>query len=935
MAYDIQGIVDPKEVEFIKNLNTNLNESTASLIKFLEKQSQYKKLIDEAAASTDNTNKKTNEYAKLLNKAADDQNKLTATAKDLETQQKQLTQTEAKLLTVNSEANKTLVKSQQEYQKSAAEIKLKIKAQQAEKGSIDQLSAVNSILEKRLKAVNLTTEEGRKKADLLRSAIDKNNVKIKENSSALSAQKINIGNYGSAFSNLITQFKNGEISSKQLATGIIGIGKAMAKAILMNPILLAIAAIIGAIVGLVKVFKSTDEGATAFAGVMKALGNIIDVLVDRLVSFGKLLFDIITLDFKGMKENAVDAFGGIGKAIGDAARAGWEYAQVLDAIEDRESASLTRAAKLRKEIEELTVASKNRNLGSTEQIRLAELAMKKSKELSELEVGFSKQKTEAEKNNLASLIEGDNLTVKSKQELLEEWLKIDDLQLQSELEKNKQFANFYNKNEKDFQKLQKLRAGDVDNETSLVTETRRLQTSLFTFKVDLRRDEEASLKESQERKIKDAENLSQKELNEVTKTQTAKIGIDEKYFSEDTKKQLAFLTRKLEIYKGNEDETLKIQTDIDNLKLKESEAIQKKGLDLWKKQLEAWKNIEDEKKKKAEETAKEQAKIDQLYIEAAIADKQRQYEMEVAIIEATAKNETDKREKIHVLNQKTIDEEIQNAQDMLQFLDLTSEEEIYWIEKIKDLKHEAALAEMEDDTKTAEEKKKKILEYMDAVKSIGSALFAFSINKTQGELTALEDKNKKGLISDQEYAKQKSKLELKQAKQQKMQALFEIAINTASAIVQALPNVALAIMAGVLGAIQAATVLATPLPVALAKGSKNAPKEFIAGEAGRELVTLKTGEVLMANKATLFSGNKFKGATVFSNPETEKIMSSTEHKGFGAVSFSDSKLLKKLDSVEKAIKNKKEWILDNEYRVIGDQTPTQRNIYLNRLKYGR
>jgi len=132
---------------------------------------------------------------------------------------------------------------------------------------------------------------------------------------------------------------------------------------------------------LYKAFMSTDSGATAMASTLKAIGNVMDVLIDRAVSYYKMLLSLVTFDWEGVKKNATDAFGGIGKTIGDAAKAGWNFAQVMDNIADRESASLVRQKQLRKEIEELTQASKNRLLGTSEQIRLAELATKKAKEL--------------------------------------------------------------------------------------------------------------------------------------------------------------------------------------------------------------------------------------------------------------------------------------------------------------------------------------------------------------------------------------------------------------------------------------------------------------------------------------------------------------------------------------------------------------------------
>lgn len=64
--------------------------------------------------------------------------------------------------------------------------------------------------------------------------------------------------------------------------------------------------------------------------------------------------------------------------------------------------------------------------------------------------------------------------------------------------------------------------------------------------------------------------------------------------------------------------------------------------------------------------------------------------------------------------------------------------------------------------------------------------------------------------------------ELKLAKQRKAIAIFEIIIDTAKAVAKSSPNVAQMILAGVLGAVQLATVIAQPLPQ-YAKGVKQLP----------------------------------------------------------------------------------------------------------------
>lgn len=85
---------------------------------------------------------------------------------------------------------------------------------------------------------------------------------------------------------------------------------------------------------------------------------------------------------------------------------------------------------------------------------------------------------------------------------------------------------------------------------------------------------------------------------------------------------------------------------------------------------------------------------------------------------------------------------------------------------------------------------------------------------------------------EEDLDRQRRRIQRRQAARQKALSLFEIGINTASAVVQALPNIPLSILIGALGATQAAIVASTPLP-ALAQGGFFSGPALI-GEAGRE-----------------------------------------------------------------------------------------------------
>lgn len=306
-------------------------------------------------------------------------------------------------------------------------------------------------------------------------------------------------------------------------SSVTGLGKAL-WALVANPIGATIAVIVGSLTLLYKAFTSTDTGAVALEGTFKSLGNIIDVLWDRTMSYYKMLGSLFTLDWQGFKKNATDAFGGIGSSIRDAASAGWEYAQTMDSIADRESASLIRTNKLKAEIEELKNLSKDSNKTATEKMELAQKAMDKEIELNAIEKGFLKERNEAETKNLASKIQIGKLTMAQKEEQLKQWLEIDDRELESTMEKDAAFREFVNKNEEEFQNLQKAKAEEFQKDQEFFKETRRLQKTLSSEKKEILQQEEEARKQH---------------------FQNLQDGIDKAFIEEQNKLKEQYLDKKL------------------------------------------------------------------------------------------------------------------------------------------------------------------------------------------------------------------------------------------------------------------------------------------------------------------------------------------------------------------------------------------------------
>lgn len=144
--------------------------------------------------------------------------------------------------------------------------------------------------------------------------------------------------------------------------------------------------------------------------------------------------------------------------------------------------------------------------------------------------------------------------------------------------------------------------------------------------------------------------------------------------------------------------------------------------------------------------------------------------------------------------------------------------------------------------------------YSNMFKSITQALFESQLIKYEKEQQAnkqmldaiLQDENasdKKKEQARKEFNEREAEINRKKAKAQKDAALVQIAIDTATAIVKALPNFALAAAVAGFGALQSAIVANTQIP-AFKDGTENAPAGLaITDEEGPELRIGRDGRI--------------------------------------------------------------------------------------------
>lgn len=179
---------------------------------------------------------------------------------------------------------------------------------------------------------------------------------------------------------------------------------------------------------------------------------------------------------------------------------------------------------------------------------------------------------------------------------------------------------------------------------------------------------------------------------------------------------------------------------------------------------------------------------------------------------------------------------------------------------IFDAKIERIEAEQEANAEAGEAEQERISELVE--KNV--------ITEEEGEARkrASEEKTAR---KNEELERKKQQLQHKQAVWDKANSLAQAGIATALAITQALPNIALAAIAGAMGAIQIATILATPIPK-YAKGTKDHPGGLaIVGDGGRQEVVSYGGNMFLTpDTPTLIDMPK--GAEVF--PDADKFIAS-------------------------------------------------------------
>ena len=240
--------------------------------------------------------------------------------------------------------------------------------------------------------------------------------------------------------------------------------------------------------------------------------------------------------------------------------------------------------------------------------------------------------------------------------------------------------------------------------------------------------------------------------------------------------------------------------------------------------------------------------VTQLYVlKAALAKKEA--ELQISAIQNITKAED-----------KALKERQKNLKKWLQ----TASQAVGTIGNLVSTLYDAQIDKIEEEQDANDEKYDKDVERVDKLAESGAISEEEAEARKRAAKSLTEAKNA-------ELEKQKQEMARKQAIWEKATSVAQAGIATALAITEALPNIPLSIVIGAMGAIQVATILATPIP-SYAEGTKGNDRHpggtALVGDAGKHEVIMYSGKAWIT-PATPTLVDIPKGAQVF--PDVDKI----------------------------------------------------------------
>lgn len=916
---DISQILDPKIVKELQKINSELiksGETADKIIPSFEKLNKASRELGKASTATGKARKKLTSYQKEAQKITS-----------------QLEQVEGKINAQNTKKAKQLQVLQERQKQQLQLLRAEAKVKAAAVGSNEKLAATISLYEKRLKTVNQTTAKGKAQAEKLRQGIDQMNQKLTQQSSQLTKTKRNIGNYKSALAGMGMRVKRvamqiagalgltsaifilvnvlkGSINTirqfgkeNAVLAGILGTTRKEVKQLTNQAITLgAVYPVTASEVTklqvsfarlgftqseIINLTEATIQGSIALNAELDATATLVGAVVRAYSDLGTqdagAIIDKLTLATQRSSMSFSSLETALPKVAGAANAMNYTLDETLALLGIAQDATLDASVsgtslrnillEIAKEGVTLEEALTDINSSSNKLTRAYQLFGKRAAIVA---LAFADNTEKA-----GSFTEAINQAGGTSERVAE--VQMDTLDgaiknLESSWEK---FVLSFKESEGALSGVIRRVTNILDVESDeFITRWEKFIKRLpnFILPLDLLFGKGIDKRIEKRRELLEFLNeANQEELEDTFATYIEKANEGDKF----SKKIIEItLSRLRTIEKAEQDAAVRKRVDEQEAELERIIALEeqtKAEKQAAKKRAEAW---AEETWRKAK-LLKEQEAAQSEYLESfkeLISDE----------TEITEDNLTDQ-----------VESTLRYGEQILENQKKLKEKEV-------------------ENEKRAEEQKQQFREQsaqyaIQQSSMLANTLYSLKIDQLNREFQAAEGNERK-----------QAELKREIAKQEKRQALFNIAINTAVAVSKVLGQtgifgLAAWIPVAALGAVQAATVAAQPIPK-FAKGTDYSPEGMaVVGEKGRELIQTPKGEVFMANNPALV--NLERGTTVLSNRKTEAYLD-------------DTNIVNEMRAVRRAIKEKPVSIIDDGGRIIGKQINSYREIYINRLKHG-
>lgn len=209
---------------------------------------------------------------------------------------------------------------------------------------------------------------------------------------------------------LNTQLRNSVPGFGGAIEGAQGLGTAF-KALLANPIVLLISAIVVALTTLYKAFASTNDGADKLDEIFSGIGAVVEVVRDRILKFAGAIVKVLKLDFTGAINDAKAAVSGFGDEVTNEFRKAAEASRMLAEVEDATRELSVTRAKLNRDLAQAKEIMTDENATLAEKRKAIEQVREVEGKQTEQELANARKKYEAikQRNSLTPNTSDENL----------------------------------------------------------------------------------------------------------------------------------------------------------------------------------------------------------------------------------------------------------------------------------------------------------------------------------------------------------------------------------------------------------------------------------------------------------------------------------------------------------------------------------------------